>query len=78
MAKYSRINTVLNGSQKNLRAMNSNRLAEFAAPLQCTDEVKVVSRVPQVSDVGDLGNSVVGVCRGEKRRKGREVPNSEA
>ncbi len=33
---------------------------------------------PQVSDLGDLRNLVVGVCRGEKRRKGREVPNSEA
>ncbi len=78
MAKYSRINTVLNSSQKDLRAMNSNRLAVFTASLQCTDEVKVVSRVPQISEVGGLGNLVVGVCRGEKRRKGREVPNSEA
>ncbi len=29
---------------------------------------------PQVSDVGDLGNLVVGVCRGERRRKGRGLP----
>ncbi len=28
--------------------------------------------------VGDLGNSVVGVGRGERWRKGREVPNIEA
>ncbi len=27
---------------------------------------------------GDLGNSVAGVCRGERRGKEREVPNSEA
>ncbi len=32
---------------------------------------------PQVSDVGDLGNSVVGVCRGERRRKWREGPDGE-
>ncbi len=58
-------------SQKDLRTMKSNRLAVFAASLQYTDEVKVESRDnPQASDVGDLGNSVVGVCRGEIRRKG--------
>ncbi len=58
--------------------MNCKPLAVFAASLQYTDEVKVDSREnPQVSDVGDLGNLVVGVCRGERQRKWREVPNSE-
>ncbi len=51
--------------------MNSKRLAVFAASLLWADAV-------EVSDVGDLGNSVVGVCRGERRRKGKEVPNGEA
>ncbi len=49
--------------------MNSKRLAVFAASLQWADAV---------SDVSDLGNSVVGVCRGEQRRKWREVPDDEA
>ncbi len=59
--------------------MNTKRLAVFAASLQWADAVKVVSREnPKVSDVGDLGNSVVGVCRGERRKKWREVPDGEA
>ncbi len=59
--------------------MNSKRLAAFAASMQWADEVKVVSRgTPMFFYVGDLGNSVVGVCRGERRRKWREVPDSEA
>ncbi len=44
MAQYSGINVVLDSSQKDLRTMKSNRLAVFAASLQCTDEVNVVSR----------------------------------
>ncbi len=32
----------------------------------------------QVSDDGDLWNSMVGVCRGERRRKRKEVPDGEA
>ncbi len=43
MAQYSGLNAVLDSSQKDLRAMKSNRLAVFAASRQCTDEVKVVS-----------------------------------
>ncbi len=78
IAQYSGINVVLDSSQKDLRTMKSNRLAVFAASLQCTEEVQVVPReTPQVPDVGDLRKLVVGVCRGERRRKGREVPNSE-
>ncbi len=68
MAQYSGINAVLDSSQKGLRTMKSNRLTVFAASLQWADAVKV----------GGLGNLVVGVCRGERRRKGREGPNSEA
>ncbi len=49
--------------------MNSTRLAVFAASMQWADAVKVV---------GDLRNSVVGVCRGERRRKWREGPDGEA
>ncbi len=59
--------------------MKSNHLAVFASSLQWADAVEAVSRAtPQVSDVGDLGNLVVGVYRGERWRKGREVPNSGA
>ncbi len=43
--------------------MNSKRLAVFAASMQWADAVKVVSRV---SNVGDLGNSVVGVFLKDK------------
>ncbi len=51
--------------------MNSKRLAVFAASVQWADAVKVMSRGnPKVSDVG--------VCRGEKRKKWREVPDGEA
>ncbi len=55
--------------------MNSKHLAVFAASMQWADAVKVVSRV---LDVGDLGNSVVGVCRGKRRRKWRKVPDGVA
>ncbi len=41
-AQYSGINAVLDSSQKDLRTMNSNRLAVFAASLQWVDAVKVV------------------------------------
>ncbi len=41
--------------------------------MQWADAVKVVARI-----VGDVGNSVVGVCCGERRRKRREVPDGEA
>ncbi len=44
MAQYSGINSVLDSLQMELRTMKINQLAVFAAPLQCTDEVKVVSR----------------------------------
>ncbi len=43
MAPYSEIKAVLDSSEKD-RTMKSNHLAVFAASLQCTDEVKVVSR----------------------------------
>ncbi len=43
MAQYSEINAVFDNSQKDLRTMKSSRLVVFAASLQCTDEVKVVS-----------------------------------
>ncbi len=49
--------------------MKSNRIVVFAAPQQCTDEVKVVLGGPQVSDVGDLRN----LPQKKKPRKGREV-----
>ncbi len=50
----------------------------FAASLLLTDAVKVVSRGTTQED-GDLGNLVVGVCRGERRReKLREIPVGEA
>ncbi len=38
------MNDVFDSSQKDLRAMNSKRLAVFAASMQGTDELKVVSR----------------------------------
>ncbi len=57
--------------------MKNNRLAVFTASLQCTDEVKVMSTEPQVSDDGDLWNLIVGVYHGE-RRNGMEVSNCEA
>ncbi len=38
------MNAVFDSSQKDLRTMNSKRLAVFAASLQWTDAVKVVSR----------------------------------
>ncbi len=44
MAQYSEINAVLDSSLKDLRTMKSNHLAVFVASLQCTDEVKVLSR----------------------------------
>ncbi len=44
MAQYSGINAVLDSSQKDLRAMNSKRLAVFAASMQWADAMKVVSR----------------------------------
>ncbi len=72
MAQYGGINALLDH-----RAMKCNRFAVFAASaVHCRGESRVKGN-PQVSDVGDLGNSVVGVCRGEIRRKGREVPNNE-
>ncbi len=49
--------------------MSDNRLAVLAASLQCTDEVKVVSRgTPKVSDVGNWGDLMIGVCHRKKRR----------
>ncbi len=44
MAQYSGINAVLDSSQEDLWTMKINCLAVFAVSLQCTDEVKVVSR----------------------------------
>ncbi len=38
------INTDFDKSPKDRQAMNGNRLAVFAASLQCTAEVKVVSK----------------------------------
>ncbi len=65
------MNAVLDSSQEDLRIMNSKRLVVFAASRQWADAEKV-------TDVGDLGNSVVGVCSEERRRKCREVPDAEA
>ncbi len=44
MAHDSGINAVMNSSNKDLWTMKNNLLATIAASLQCTDEVKVVSR----------------------------------
>ncbi len=45
----------------------SSRLAVSTASLLYTDEMKIfVKGNPPASDDGDLGNSVVGVCRGER------------
>ncbi len=44
MAQYSEINSVLDRSQKDLRTMKSNHLDVFTVSVQCTEEVKVVSR----------------------------------
>ncbi len=66
----------LDCSQKDLRTMKSIHPAVFAASLQCANEVKVGLRG---TDVGvHLENLVVDVCRGDRRRKRREVPDSEA
>ncbi len=54
--------------------MNSKRLAVFAASLQWADAVKVVSRGTPRSRTCDLGNSVVGVCRAERRKSGGRFP----
>ncbi len=45
--------------------MKSNRLAVFAASLEYR-----VKGNSQISDVGGLGNLVVGVCRGERGPRG--------
>ncbi len=60
----------LYNSMNGLRTMVSNRLAVFAASLQCTDEVKVVSRVSDAGDWRDLKKE-------KKTRKEREIPNNE-
>ncbi len=58
IAQYNGVSAAFDKSQKDQRAMNSNRHAVFAASLQCTDEVKVVSRgTPQITGVGDLGDN---------------------
>ncbi len=44
IAQYNVMNAVLDSSQKDVRTIKSNRLAVFAASLQWTDAVKVVSR----------------------------------
>ncbi len=73
------MNAVFDISQKDLRTMNSKRFAVFAASTQCADAVKVVSRGTLGSrTVRVLGNTLFGVCRGERRRKWREVPEGEA
>ncbi len=43
MAQYSGINAVVDSSQKDLMTMKSNHIAVFAASLQYTDEMKVLS-----------------------------------
>ncbi len=43
MAQYGRINAASDKSSQDQRKMKSNRLFVFAASLQCTGEVKVVS-----------------------------------
>ncbi len=49
--------------------MSDNRLAAFEASLQCTDEVKVVSReTPKVSGVGNWGDLIIDVCHRNRRR----------
>ncbi len=68
MAQYSGIHAVYDNSEKCRRTTKSNCVAVF------TDEVKVVSRRnPQVSVIGDLGHSVVGMGHEEIRRKGIEI-----
>ncbi len=78
MVQYSGINPVFDNSQKDLRTMKSSRLAVFTASAVHLRGESRVEGNPQVSDVGDLGNNVVGICRGERPRKRREIPNSEA
>ncbi len=67
MTPNSGIDAVLENWQKDLWTISSNRLTVFAASLRWADAVKVVS------DVSDLENSVAGVCRGERRRMGRQA-----
>ncbi len=44
MTQYRGIKADVDSSENDWRSMTSNRLAVIAASLQCTDEVKVVSR----------------------------------
>ncbi len=44
MAQYSGIKAASDGSENERRTIDSNRLAVFAVSLQCTDEVKSVSK----------------------------------
>ncbi len=44
MAHYSREKAALGSSEDDVHTMKSNFLAAFAASLQCSDEIKVVSR----------------------------------
>ncbi len=44
MAKFSGVKADVDSSENNRRTMSSNRIAEIAASLQCTAEVKFVSR----------------------------------
>ncbi len=67
------IRAALHSLAKDWRTMKSNRLSA----VHRRGEILVMGN-PQVSGVGDLGNVVVGVCRRERRRKGREVSNIEA
>ncbi len=49
------MNAVLDGSQKDLRTMKSNRLAVFAPSMQWADAVKVVSRRTPRSRTLEIG-----------------------
>ncbi len=66
------IKAALASSRKGLRIMSSNLSAMHW---------RVESRIkgnPQVFDVVDQMNWMVGVCRRKRRRKGKEVPNINA
>ncbi len=68
MAQYSGIKAALASSQNGLRIMSSNLSAMHW---------RVESRNPQVCDVGDRMNWMVGVCRRKRWRPG-EVHNINA
>ncbi len=67
MVQYRGIKDDEDSSENDRRNMNSNLLE---TSLHRTDEVKVVSRgAPQVSDAGNRGDLVIGVCGRKRWRK---------